>query len=78
MLGELLTSYYISSYHSFHRLGCVHFNNSCKVFSLIDVVQQPNLPSFEIETNVTGSGKRDIFVHIFKIELLVPQGRVSS
>ena len=27
---------------------------------------------------VTGSGKRDIFAHIFKIELLVPQGRVNS
>ena len=27
---------------------------------------------------MTGSGKRDIFAHIFKIELLVPQGRVSS
>ena len=27
---------------------------------------------------VTGSGKRDIFAHIFKIELLAPQGRVSS
>ena len=27
---------------------------------------------------VTGSGKRDIFAHIFKIELLTPQGRVSS
>ena len=23
------------------------------------------------------SGKRDVFVHIFKIELLAPQGRVS-
>ena len=29
-------------------------------------------------SNVTGSGKRDIFAHIFKIELLAPQGRVSS
>ena len=27
---------------------------------------------------VTGSGKRDIFALIFKIELLAPQGRVSS
>ena len=27
---------------------------------------------------VTGSGKRDIFAHIFKIELLAPQGRVNS
>ena len=27
---------------------------------------------------VTGSGKRYIFTHIFKIELLAPQGRVSS
>ena len=27
---------------------------------------------------MTGSGKRDIFGHIFKIELLAPQGRVSS
>ena len=27
---------------------------------------------------VTGSGKRDIFAHILKIELLAPQGRVSS
>ena len=27
---------------------------------------------------VTGSGKRDIFAHIFKIELLAPRGRVSS
>ena len=28
--------------------------------------------------NVTGSGKRDIFTHIFKIELLALQGRVNS
>ena len=27
---------------------------------------------------VTGSGKRDKFAHIFKIELLARQGRVSS
>ena len=31
-----------------------------------------------VSTYVTGSGKRDIFAHIFKIELLAPQGRVSS
>ena len=30
------------------------------------------------DTYVTGSGKRDIFAHIFKIELLAPLGRVSS
>ena len=29
-------------------------------------------------TYVTGSGKRDIFMHTFKIELLAPLGRVSS
>ena len=27
---------------------------------------------------VTGSGKRDIFAHSFKIELLAPQDRASS
>ena len=33
---------------------------------------------YTLPTYVTGSGKRDIFAHIFKIELLAPQGRVSS
>ena len=33
---------------------------------------------FRSQTYVTGSGKRDIFAHIFKIKLLAPQGRVSS
>ena len=32
----------------------------------------------KIRLYVTDSGKRDIFAHIFKIELLAQQGRVSS
>ena len=38
----------------------------------------PALVAIFEEIYVTGSGKRDIFAHIFKIELLAPQDRVSS
>ena len=37
-----------------------------------------NILSISTRNERTDSGKRDIFAHIFKIELLAPQGRVSS
>ena len=54
---------------------CILLIMSCNVLLVCHELCKPHII---LILYVTGSGKRDIFAHIFKIELLAPQGRVSS
>ena len=47
-----------------------------EIFPYLDAAKKRNKQTNK-QTNVTGSEKRYIVAHIFKIELLAPRGRVS-